>query len=509
MTATAIAAAESPEAAGPRTSLRSTLAVAALAALLPALVGLAFLGRYGWDRDELYFLEASRHLALGYVDFPPLTALVGRAVLVVFGTSLDALRLTTMVIGLTSVAFVALSARELGGGLRAQALAALAWATAPIALGAASIFHPTWLDLAAETATLYLVLVAVTRPIPRLWPAVGVMAGIGLEAKYTIATLLLALLAALAVTPQRRVLRTRGPWIAVGIAFVLLLPNVAWEIHNGWPSLAFAPSQRAQTAADTPPPAYVADAVVFLAACSALAVIGGVWMWRRPGLRAFTWAAVFVLVGFGLEQGRGYYPLPAMIVCAAAGAVALERWRPAARWRRRAALASLVALQLLVVAVAAQVVVPIRSTTGMIDSGIWNVSFFKDEIGWPQMVAQTARAWRSLPAAERAHAAILAQNYGEAGALAHFGPALGLPQPVSGHLSWQYWRPARLPQRTVLTVGYDPSVLRGMCTSFRRLATIENPYKLDNEERGRIIAVCRLPQPLGAIWHSRIASDDL
>ena len=164
MTATAIAAAESPDVAGPRTSVRSTLAVSLLAALVPALAGLAFLGRYGWDRDELYFLEASHHLAFGYVDFPPLTALVGRAVVVVFGTSLDALRLTTMVIGLTSVAFVALSARELGGSLRAQAVAALAWATAPIALGAASIFHPTWLDLGAETATLYLVLVAVTRP---------------------------------------------------------------------------------------------------------------------------------------------------------------------------------------------------------------------------------------------------------------------------------------------------------------------------------------------------------
>ena len=336
MTATAIAAAESPAATGPRTTVRSTLAVSVLASLVPALAGLAFLGRYGWHRDELYFLAASHHLAFGYVDFPPLIAVIGRAVLVVFGTSLDALRVTTMVIGLTSVAFVALSARELGGGLRAQALAALAWATAPIALGAASLFHPTWLDLAAQTATLYLVLVAVTRPMPRLWPAVGVMAGVGLEAKYTIATLLLALVAGLALTPQRRVLRTRGPWIAAGIAFVLLLPNIGWEIHHGWPSAAFAHSQRAQTAADTPPPTYVADAVVFLAACTALAVIGGVWMWRRPGLRAFTWAAVFVMVGFGLEQGRGYYPLPALIVCVAAGAVALERWRPAARWRRRA-----------------------------------------------------------------------------------------------------------------------------------------------------------------------------
>ena len=362
-----------------------------------------------------------------------------------------------MVIGLTSVAFVALSARELGGSLRAQALAALAWATAPIALGAASLFHPTWLDLAAQTATLYLVLVAVSRPMPRLWPAVGVMAGIGLEAKYTIATLLLALVAGLALTPQRRLLRTRGPWIAAGIAFVLLLPNIAWEIHHGWPSAAFVHSQRAQTAADTPPPAYVGDAVVFLAACTALAVIGGVWMWRRPALRAFTWAAVFVVVGFGLEQGRGYYPLPALIVCVAAGAVALERWRPAARWRRRAALTALVG-----VPGAGDRGRGAGGGTGAIDrrhdrlAASGTTSFFKDEIGWPEMVAQTARAWRSLPPAERAQAAILAQNYGEAGALARFGPSLGLPQPLSGHLSWQYWRPARLPQREVLTVGLRP-----------------------------------------------------
>ena len=149
------------------------------------------------------------------------------ALVVARWTILEARRRRLVLAGVVlSVAFVALSTRELGGGLRAQALAALAWATAPIALGAASIFHPTWLDLGAETATLYLVLVAVTRPMPRLWPAVGVMAGLGLEAKYTIGTLLLALMAGLALTPQRHVLRTRGPWIAAGIALVLLLPNL-------------------------------------------------------------------------------------------------------------------------------------------------------------------------------------------------------------------------------------------------------------------------------------------
>jgi 4-amino-4-deoxy-L-arabinose transferase-like glycosyltransferase len=479
------------------------------AAAVPIVVGLPFVGRYGWDRDELYFLAASHHLAFGYVDFPPLVALLGRAVVWAFGSSLHALRISTAVIGASSAVFVALSARELGGGLRAQAGAAAAWVTAPLLLGAASIFHPTWLDLAAQAATLYLVLVAATRPAPRAWIAVGVVAGLGLEAKYTIAVLLAALLAGFAATSRREILRVRGPWLALAIAVLLLVPNIAWQVAHGWPSAEFSSSQRAKTADDTPPLTYLAQAVAFLAAASVVAVIGTVWMWRRSLLRPFAIASVVVFVGFALEQGRAYYPLPAMALAVAAGAVGLERWRPARPRVRPALLAVLAVLQLAVVAAAAPIVLPVRTTAGMIQSGVWEDSFYKDEIGWPELTAQTARAWRSLPPAERRHAAILAQNYGEAGALAYYGPARGLPPPLSGHLSWQYWRPEALPQRTLVTVGVDPFTLRELCTTFHRVATIENRWRLDNEERGRTIDVCRLARPLGAIWDSRIATNVL
>ena len=489
--------------------MRATLAVGVAAAAIPVIVGLPFLGRYGWDRDELYFLAASHHLALGYVDFPPLVAVLGRAVVWAFGPSLHALRISTAVIGASSAVFVALSARELGGGLRAQAGAAVGWATAPLLLGAASIFHPTWLDLAAQTATLYLVLVATTRPAPRVWIAVGVVAGLGLEAKYTIAVLLAALLIGFAATSRREIFRSQRPWIAVAIAVLVLVPNIAWQVAHGWPSADFSSSQRAKTAGDTPPLTYLAQAIAFLAAGSVVAVIGTVWMWRRAMLRPFAIASVVVFAGFALEQGRAYYPLPAMALAVAAGAVAIEGWRPARRRVRPAVVAVLAVFQLALLAVAAPIVLPVRTTAGMIRSGIWQDSFYKDEIGWPELTAQTARAWRSLPPAERRGAAILAQNYGEAGALAYYGPALGLPPPLSGHLSWQYWRPDALPQRTLVTVGIDPYTLRSLCTTFHRVATIENRWRLDNEERGRTIDVCRLARPLGAIWERRIATNVL
>lgn len=489
--------------------MRTTLAVGVAGAMIPVAVGLPFLGRYGWHRDELYFLAASRHLAFGYVDFPPLVALLARAVVGVFGTSLDALRLATAVVGASSAVFVALCAREVGGSLKAQAGATVAWATAPLILGAASVFHPTWLDLTAQTATLYLVLVAATRPAPRAWPVVGVVAGLGLEAKYTIAMLLAGLVVGFASTRRREIFRLHGPWLAAAIAILILVPNLGWQLAHGWPSADFASSQRAQTADDTPPLTYLVQAVAFLAAGAALAVIGTVWLWRRSALRPFAVATAFVFAAWAVEQGRSYYPLPATALAVAAGAVALERWRPVRRRRKRVALAALVVLQLALLVAAAPLVVPVRTTAGMVQSGIWEDTIYKDEIGWPELVAQTARAWDSLSPAERRDGAILAGNYGEAGALAHFGPALGLPAPLSGHLSWQYWRPARLPQRILITVGYDAFPLRGMCTTFRRVATIDNRWHMGNEERGDAIAVCHLARPLGAFWDSRIARDDL
>jgi len=119
------------------------------------------------------------------------------------------------------------------------------------------------------------------------------------------------------------------------------------------------------------------------------------------------------------------------------------------------------------------------------------------------MTAQVQRAWRELPSADRTAGVILAHNYGEASALQFYGHNLGLI--LSGHLSWQYWRPSRLPQGFALTVGYDASGLGALCRAWRPITRIENRWHLDNEERGQLIAACTLKQPLGSLWKPLIA----
>ena len=264
---------------------------------------------------------------------------------------------------------------------------------------------------------------------------------------------------------------------------MLLLPNVVWQVQHGWPSLQFFSSQNATTASDTSRPAYVAEQVLFLGATAGLAATGVVWLWRRR-LRALALIPVLVTLVFLLERGRSYYPLPADALAVAAGAVAVERWLR--RGRRMLLLGVAGALQIAVIALAGPIVVPFYTTSQLVHSSVWKIGYFKDEIGWQEMTTEVEQAWASVASTDRADGVILAHNYGEASALQFYGR--GLPVILSGHLSWQYWRPQRLPQRFALTVGYPVRGLQVLCSAWKVVDHIENRWHLGNEERGRLIA---------------------
>jgi 4-amino-4-deoxy-L-arabinose transferase-like glycosyltransferase len=487
-----------------RDPARATFLVGLIGVLALVAVTAPFMSRYGWDRDELYFLSAAHHLAFGYVDFPPLIAVVGWLVDKLAPGSLVALRMVSLAAGAATVILVAFIARELGGGRRAQWIAALSWALTPYILGSASIFHPTWLDALAWTSFLYVAVRLLVRREPRLWLLLGLIAGVGLEAKYTIGFLVLAFTAALILGGERRQLASMWPWLRLAIAIALLAPNLVWQVQHAWPSVHFFASQNAQTASGTSRPAYIAQQLLFLGSTAVLAGAGVVWLWRRE-LRTLALIPVLVTALFLLERGRSYYPLPADALAVAAGAVALDGWL---RTRRRLALlASGLALQAAVIALAGPIVIPFYSTRQLVNSSIWRIGYFKDEIGWPEMTAQVERSWATLPAPERASGAVLAHNYGEASALEFYGR--GLPTILSGHLSWQYWHPKRLPDRFVLTVGYQTPGLEVLCSSWTVLARIDNRWHLDNEEHGQPIAACTLKRPLASDWTALIATDRL
>jgi hypothetical protein len=462
------------------------LAVGSLVVVLAAKCALnfAFAGRYGWQRDELYYAVAGRHLQGGYVDFAPVTALLSAAARVLFGWSLVGFRSFAIVAGTATVVLAALIARDLGGGRRAQVIAAVLVAFSPRLLTSNGLFQPVAFDLVATMLVLWLALrLALGRGS---WLALGIAVGVGLETKYTLAIVLVLLAAGFAAW-QRDVLATRGFGLAVLVAAALMVPNLLWQVGHGWSSVHFflhpPPSASAETR-----PQYIVNALSQLNFNAlVVAVVGAVMLWRDQRLRPLGFTVVGVPVAYLLLDGKSYYAGPVVLFALAAGAVPLAQW--ATRGWRLAAVGALAVGWVVTLYFMLPTNLPVLPLHTAIRQGVIKArSDYQDELGWPALAAQVGRFARGSNV-------VVTSNYGEAGALELFGR--GLPPIASAHVTLRYWRPPVSGRRAIL-VGFSEGKASGFCRGYTLLARIAMPTA--NPERGLPIARCTLDSNLATEW---------
>ena len=459
------------------------------------VLSLAFAGRYGWHIDELYYFATGKHPALGHVDFPPITPLLAGVARVLFGESLVGLRSLAILAGAGVLVLAALIARELGGGRFAQTLAAASVGSS-LVLGSNTMFQTVSFDQLAWAAVLFVALRLLRTGDARLWPVLGAVAGLGLMTKYTIAVLLAGLAAGFVLSAGGRArLRGVGPWLAVGIAALIFLPNLWWQIDHGWPSVDFFTSRNPGNRDEFPPPVFLAMFLLAGGPMGLALLVPGVRRLAKDAVcRPLAIAAALTVAGFVVTGGKPYYPAPLHVLLAAAGTVALE----GARIRRRRTTVVVSALLLLP---ALPYYFPVLPLEMMLDIGGADVRRdYADQIGWPELVAAVDRTYEAIPADEQSRTAILTSNYGEAGAVDLFGPERGLPRAASPHLTYRYWTPPQLDATTLLAVGFHPGDLNRWCAAPPTVTTFTTPHGVDNEESGKQIAVCRLRGTFAEVW---------
>lgn len=463
---------------------------------------LAVANQYGWHRDELYFLASSRHLALGYVDYPPMTPLLAAAVQLFAPGSLVALRALTAVAGAAVLVLTALIARELGATTRGQAWAALSLLISPVFLGANGLFHTTTFDQLTWAAALFLFARLLRGGAQQLWIAIGAVIGVGLETKFTIAGLPVVMFLALLASSRRNLVASPWPWLGAAVALVLFAPNLAWQATHEWISVQYTLSHRGRTEG---PAAYWLQQLFVLGLPLIVPGVAGLVALRKDP--RFT-PLVYVVVGaellFFATGGKSYYPAPVYPVVYAAGAMWLDD-----RLRSPLAVGASIAAAAAITVVSLPLLLPVLPARAMVSSGIWKSQpGWGEMIGWQDLVKQTATVYQALPADQRANAIILTGNYGEAGAVDLYGPAYGLPQAVSRHLSFWYWAPPRMDPPTAVVLGFDSGHIATYFDTCRQAGTVTNEYRLANQEYGGPILVCTNPrQPLWKVWASLQALD--
>lgn len=480
---------DAPGLPGPPLAVRPVVAVAVVVGGLL----LATSGRYGWHRDELYFVAAGRRLAWGYPDQGPLVPLLARAADVLAPGSLTAYRLPAVLAAVGVVMLSALLARDLGGRAVAQVLTAVVVGGGAITLALGHLFVTASIDVLIWTATVWLTVRVLRTGQERWWLAVGAVVGVGLLNKTLPVVLVVGLLVGALLTPAVRPrLRSGWLWAGAAVALACWAPNVAWQAAHGWPQAELASQIRAEYGtADERIGFAVLQLAMFGPAGLVLWVTGLVASLRSPRREwqpVLAWAWITVLAVFVVTAGQGYYPAAVYPPLIAAGAVVFQD-----RWPSRRAGAALVAAAVILTLPplpSALPVLPAATLAGSPLAGLGENQF--ETVGWPEFVAQVAAAHGTVPAADRASAVVFTSNYGEAGAVELLGPAHGLPAAYSGHNAYAAWGPPPATARyaVVVSPGDPPEVFEG-CV---RRGAVRNAEGVPNEESTEaVIHVCPAP----------------
>jgi dolichyl-phosphate-mannose-protein mannosyltransferase len=463
--------------------------------------------RYGFQRDEVYFLDCARHLQASYVDQPVLAPLLTKASVAMFGVSLPGLRLWPALAAWATVVVGGLTAREFGGRRRAQLLAAIAVATMPALWGSAHVANTTAYAVLA-LAGLALVVAHIGRTgDTRWWPAGGLVLGLGLADNHQPGFFAVALVIGALLSGGRRLVLNRWFFVGFGIAAAFVVPDIWWQAQHDWATIAMTRRLNRENGGLLNIPVWVIGQLFLVAVVLVPVWLAGLrLLWRsgRPLWRSLAWAYGLLFILYALTTGaKIYYLTGAYVYLLAAGAVAIDGWL----YARRSRITALALATTLSTALFAVLVLPVLPPTGIGPHHAMDDNL-AETIGWPQLVDTVGTVWTSLPPSQRADAVLFTADYSEAGAINQLGRDRGLPTAVSGQNSEWWWGPGNPEATTVVAVAPGPDAAPGYAaylgrffTDVRQVATLSNPYGVHNIEWGGHVYICTgLRQPWSQLW---------
>ncbi|MDH3492095.1 MAG: glycosyltransferase family 39 protein [Acidobacteriota bacterium] len=498
--------------------MKSPLTIAFAIASVKLLLFLYVGGRYGYFRDELYFLASTDHLAFGYPDHSPLSIWIGAASKTIFGDSLYAIRFLPALAGALKIILTGLIVREFGGKHLATLLACICVLAAPVYLSIDNLMGMNAYEPVFWMGCVLSYLWAVKKENPSYWLMFGAFVGLGLMNKHSTFFFALALAAGFIITQDRKAFKNVHIWIGAGVAFLLFLPNVIWQYQNDWATLELLRNVAAsgKNVVLAPHQFIFQQILIHNPLTFPVWLAGLVFLLFRENGRRFRALGLAYLITLGLMiyfAAKHYYLSPVYPMLFAAGGVFWEDLL-SSKLIGKVAMAVHCAFVLAVGAVLAPMAVPLipvqnvpayaaaiglPSTKTEVGHTGELPQIFGDQFGWEEMVAQVADVYRALPEEDRKKAAIFGGNYGQAGAIDKFGTQFGLPKAISPHQSYFLWGPRDYDGSVVILLGTSVKDAERYFESVEKKTRVDNPFSMPYEKYN--ILVCRnLKKPLMELW---------
>ena len=477
------------------------------------LVHLATYQGYGMFRDEYYYLACADHLAWGYVDQPPFSMAVLWLGNLLMGDSLLAVRLLPALAGAGTVLLAGLMVRRLGGGVAAQSLAMIAVIAAPYHLALDHFFSMNAFDILIWALAAYLIMGLAEKATLRAWLFLGVVLGFGLMNKMSVLWLGMGLLVGILATDRRRWLRTPGPWLAAGLAGLIFLPHILWQVANDWPTLEFIRNAGQNKMATIQPIQFMTRQLMMMNPLSLPLWLGGlIWLlisargrrFRLLGIIYLTVLALLLLNG----TSRAGYLGPAYIWLLAAGSVWVEGLSRRLAWGTAGVLviSGAVLAPLAIPILPVERYIPYAAALGEAPSTEERKEvaalgqFYADMHGWEEIAGVVSAAYGQLTPAEKEKAAFFAYNYGDAGAISRLGRSMDLPPAISGHNNYWLWGPGDFDGQVAIIIGDSREDHLASFASVTQAGMVDCGYCMPYENN-RPVWICRgLKRPVTEVW---------
>ncbi len=449
---------------------------------------------YELQRDEFLYYQQGQHLALGYLENPPLLSYLGQ-ISSWFGDHAAWIKIWPCLFGAATLVVTCLVAAELGGGLFAQFIAGLGIITGAF-MRVHFLYQPNILDIFFWTLALYFLLLYVTRQQDKYLYGIAISLAFGWWSKYSVLFIAAAIILGILLSPHRKLLLKRKAWAAGLIALLLILPNVLWQYTHNWPLVHHMNELKETQLRYLNKADFIKEQFLLLFPVLFVWITGLIWLIRKKQYQIFGLIYLLVIALLMFGSGKGYYALGVYPLLLAAGGAAMERWSAGRQWLRYSITALIIALSIPLIPMLLPVWKPDKlagfyQKMGMEKIGLlkWEdqqnhplPQDFADMLGWRELAEKTESAFiKSLPDDVRDNTIIYCRHYGQAGSLKFYGRSSSFRERVfTDNGSFLLWIPGRLDFKHILFVGRrfpdkDDEVFQHF-RSYTLLDSVTNPF---------------------------------
>jgi len=461
-------------------------------------------------------------LSAGYASVPPFTGFIAWLVIHTLGYSELAIRIIPAVLSGVLVIIVACAAKEMGGGNFSQIIAAITLFVTAFNLRVFALFMPVCFDAVFWSLIFLIILKWMNTKEDKYLLIFGLFIGIAMLNKYLVVLEIFGLMLALFFSPYRIIFTKRSFWFSVGIALVIFLPNLIWQIKNEMPVFIHMRVLREHQLNYVNRLNFLTDQFSLILMGTVLVIPGILYLGFSSKMKPFqplVVTAFIVLVMLIILKGKSYYTIGLFPLLIAAGGVYWES-KLYKMYSRILLSLALLLITVPVLPLGIPVFKPgklvgycdyIKNKLGIDNYLRWESGQihslpqdYADMLGWDELASITAKAYNQVQ--DKRSAMIYASNYGEAGAVMVLGKTYNLPEPVCFSESFFYWLP-RNPAYEIKSLIYINDHLgddiHDLFTDCTQVGQIENPL---SREYGTQVWLCTNPRnSFNAFWKEKLS----